>query len=244
MTGPTGSIGITGDTGPTGATGPTGPIGATGATGPTGVTGATGPTGATGADGSSSNFYDYKTKTLYTSGDPGNGYLIWNNATQTSATQINISHIDGDFYDVDVFLSLIKSGDTLIIQDAALSDNYQKWTVSGAATPQTNYVEIPVTFDSFGGTGNAFADDFSVLFIVFSSGVVGPTGATGPIGATGATGPVGVTGDTGPTGPIGATGPAGATGPTGPTGLTAAGFFAQSTQPVSPSVGTVWIQTV
>jgi hypothetical protein len=214
-TGSTGPIGVTGDTGPTGSTGSTGPIGATGSTGPTGVTGATGPTGA---DGGSSNFYDYKTKTTITTGDPGSTYLIWNNATQTSATQINVSHIDKDGFDIDIFLALIKDNDTLIIQDASDSNNFQKWEVNATPTLQVGYLEIPVTLVTSGGTGTTnFGNNLEVLLVIFSAGIVGPTG---PSGATGATGPQGVTGDTGPTGATGSTGPIGATGVTGPQGVT------------------------
>jgi hypothetical protein len=218
---------VTGDVGPTGVIGATGPAGATGPTGPVGATGATGPTGATGADGGGANFYDYKVKTTITTGDPGNTHLIYNNATQISATQINVSHIDLDGFDIDIFLALIKQNDTLIVQDVSLSDNYQKWTVSGTPTLQTGYVEIPVTLTTSGGTGTTnFSNNQELIFVIFSAGIVGPTGATGPIGATGATGPQGVTGNagatgaTGPTGPIGATGPVGATGVAGPTGAT------------------------
>jgi hypothetical protein len=250
-TGATGATGVTGATGPTGPTGPTGAAssvpGPTGATGPTGagVTGATGPTGvtgatgATGADGGSANYYDYKADTSIITGDPGTGDLLWNNATQISATQININHINSDGVDVDIFLGLIKTNDVIIVQDASNSNNFQKWTVSTTPTMQTNYIEIPVTLITSSGTGTTnFANNHPLIVAIISTGIVGPTGpagatgatgptgATGSVGATGATGPAGATGATGPTGTTGgvgatgATGPAGATGPTGPTGLT------------------------
>jgi hypothetical protein len=201
-----------------------------------------GPTGATGADGGSANYYDYKAKTTITTGDPGNQHLIWNNATQISATQININHINSDGIDVDIFLGLIKTNDVIIVQDANNSNNFQKWTVSATPTMQTNYVEVPVTLTSSAGTGTTnFANNHPLIVAIISTGIVGPTGpigatgptgATGPVGATGSTGPSGATGPTGATGaastvpgPTGATGPAGtngATGPTGPAGATGA----------------------
>jgi hypothetical protein len=214
-TGSTGPVGVTGDTGATGATGSTGPIGVTGATGPTGVTGATGPTGA---DGGSSNYYDYQADTSTTTGDPGNGHIIWNNATQVSATQINISHINQDGADIDIFLALLKTNDIIVLQDKSLSGNYQKWTVSATPTAQVNYWEVPVTLITSAGTGTTnFANNHQLILAITAAGVVGPTG---PTGATGATGPQGVTGDTGPTGATGSTGPIGATGATGPQGVT------------------------
>ena len=213
-TGPTGPVGATGPTGPTGATGATGPVGVTGNVGPTGATGptgadstvpgptgATGPTGPTGADGGSANYYDYLADTTATSGAPTNGDLLWNNATQTSATQLNISHINSDGVDVDIFLSLIKTGDVIIVQDKVLSDNFQKWTVSATPTMQTGYIEVPVTLTSSGGTGTTnFANNLALIVAIVSTGVVGPTGPIGATGPTGSTGPTGATGATGPFG--------------------------------------------
>ena len=163
-----------------------------------GPTGPTGPTGATGADGGSANYYDYKAKTTITTGDPTNQHIIWNNATQISATQINVSHINSGGVDVDIFLALIKTNDVLIVQDKNNSANFQKWTVSATPTIQTGYAEIPVTLTSSAGTGTTnFANNHSIILAVISTGIVGPTGATGATGNTGATGPTGATGTPG-----------------------------------------------
>ena len=141
-----------------------------------GPAGPTGPTGATGADGQSSSFYDYKTNTNSQTGDPGNTYLLWNNATQISSTQINVSHIDKDGYDLDILLALIKTGDIFFIQDATESNNYQKWQVSATPTIQTGYVEIPVTLVTSSGTGSSnFGNNLEVLFII-ATGTGGGTG--------------------------------------------------------------------
>jgi hypothetical protein len=207
-TGPTGS---TGTTGPTGLVGVTGNVGPTGATGPTGAastvpgaTGATGPTGPTGADGGSASYFDYLADTSATSGAPTNGDILWNNATQISATQLNISHINSDGVDVDIFLGLIKTGDVLVVQDKNLSDNFQRWTVSATPTLLTGYVTVPVTLASSGGTGTTnFANNHALIVAIVSTGVVGPTGPIGATGPTGSTGPTGPTGSTGSTGPFG-----------------------------------------
>ena len=210
LTGDTGATGITGVDGATGAagtdgaTGATG-IGASGATGATGI-GATGATGPQGSAGQSTSFFDFRAKTNQTSGDPGNQYLLWNNATQINATQINVSHIDKANVDVDVFLALIKQGDTLILQDIGDSNNFQKWTVSGTPVLQTGYVTYPVTLVTHAGVSQ-FLNNHNIAFIIFAAGIAGATGATG-IGATGATGVSGNVGSTGATG-IGATGATG-----------------------------------
>jgi hypothetical protein len=165
--------------------------------------------------------------------------LLWNNATQISATQININHLNDDGVDIDIFLALIKTSDVIFVQDKNNSGNYQKWTVSATPTMQVDYVEIPVTLSTSAGTGTTgFANNHPIIVAIVSTGVVGPTGATGPIGATGATGPQGVTGNagatgaTGPTGPIGATGPQGVTGDVGPTGVIGASGPAGATGPI------------
>lgn len=138
--------------------------------GDTGPVGPAGPTGPTGADGQSSSFYDYKIKTTITSGDPGNTYIIYNNATQTSATQINVSHINKDGYDIDILLNLIKTGDQFFIQDVSDSTNYQKWQVTSTPTEQATYIEIPVTLVTSIGTGTTgFGNNLEVLFIIATS---------------------------------------------------------------------------
>jgi len=72
---------------------------------------------------------------------------LWNNPVQTSATQINISHINSQGTDIDFILKVIPAGSILILQDVSDSNNYQKWEVSSPITEISNsYVEIPVTY--------------------------------------------------------------------------------------------------
>ena len=141
-----------------------------------GPAGPTGPTGATGADGQSSSFYDYKAKANATSGNPGNTYLLWNNLTQTAATQINVSHINADQYDIDVLLALITTGTIFIIQDSGDSTIFQQWQVSATPVAQTGYFEFPVTLLTTGG-GGSFTNNTNVLFIVAQAAAGGTGGA-------------------------------------------------------------------
>ena len=226
-TGPTGAAstvpGPTGPTGPTGAaytvvgpTGPTGPTGSTGAastvTGPTGSTGPTGanstvpgPTGPTGAQGTSSNLFLYRANTSVTSGYPGDGDILWDNATQISATSINVSHLTDTNVDIDIFLALLTVNEQIVVQSQSSSSDYQIWTISGAPTnvnpgAANSYWTYPVTLNSSGGTGTTNFSSGQTLFLALVNGVSGPTGPAGP---------------TGPTGPTGATGPTGSIYPTG-----------------------------
>jgi hypothetical protein len=167
----------------------------------------------------------YQADTSNTSGYPGNGHILWNNATQISATSINVSHLTNSGEDIDIFLALLTQTETIIIQDQNVSANFQKWTISGTPTntnpgTSTSYWTYPVTLISSGGTGTTnFANNHNI-FLALVNGVVGPTGPIGPTGATGGTGPTGATGATGATGDTGLTGATGATGSTGSTGPT------------------------
>ena len=151
--------------GPTGPTGPTGLTGATGTQGDVGASGVQGNDGATGIQGpagQSASLYNYKANTSLQSGNPSSTYILWNNVTQTSATQINISHLtDGaSSTDIDIFLSLVRINDTFIIQDKSNSANYQKWQVNGTPISHpNNYYEFPVSLLDTGGTGNAFTSE-------------------------------------------------------------------------------------
>jgi hypothetical protein len=135
---------------------------------------------------------------------------------------LNISHIDRNSIDLDIFLALISDNDFIIIQDSADSNDFQKFEVNGSVTLQTNYVEVPVTYISSGGDGvTGFANDTNIIVAISSTGPQGPQGSQGAAGSQGAQGPQGATGSQGPqgdTGPQGTTGPQGAQGDVGPQG--------------------------
>jgi hypothetical protein len=167
---------------------PTWVTSAGGPTGPQGPQGDAGPTGPQGADGFSSNLYNYQARTE-TSGIPANGHLYWDTTTQVSATTITFSHLTQNGNDIDLFLSVLKSGDSLVIQDQNNSDNFQRWIVSAVPTVVPNsYVIVPVTFSSSGGTAQ-FAQNHQVIAIIQNVGPPGPAGPTGPQGPAGPAGP-------------------------------------------------------
>jgi hypothetical protein len=131
---------------------------------------------ATTNTGGTTNAFFYKAKTTITSGDPTNGHLIWNNATQISATQLNVSHLtDNPVEDIDLFLSAITSGNKLVVQDRNNSLNYQSWTVSGTPTQVgSTYWTIPVSLIESQGTGTTgFANNHNLLFAIISGGTGG-----------------------------------------------------------------------
>lgn len=176
--------------------------------------------GGTGGAMSAGTMWLYKAKTSATSGYPGDGYLLWNNATQTSATSLIFAHLTTDNLDIDIVLGTLAAGQTLILQDSNNSDNYQKWTVSSGPTntnggTATSYWTVPVTLVASAGTGTTgFANNHQlVVFAIRNlSGNVGPAG------------PPGMDGIDGEDGPPGAPGPAGTMGPTGPAGASGIGI--------------------
>lgn len=123
---------------------------------------------------SSRQFWQYKAKTSATSGYPGDGYLLWNNATQTSATNLLFSHLTDDNLDIDLFLSFLAAGSTIILQDADASGNFQEWLITGATTntnggTATSYWTVPVSLTASGGTGTTgFANNHRLVVAIFT----------------------------------------------------------------------------
>jgi hypothetical protein len=127
----------------------------------------TGATGATGASGGSSTAWRYRAKTNATSGYPTNGHLLWNNATQLSATNILVSHLDDEGSDIELFLSFFLEGQKIFIQNRDDSSQNQVWEITGTPTvtganTSTAYYTFPVTLVS--SAGAAFSNNHSILF--------------------------------------------------------------------------------
>lgn len=186
--GPQGFRGFQGFQGNTGSQGETGPQGFQGDPGPQGAT------GPQGSNGQSTSYYNYKANTTSNSGDPGSGYIIWDDPSPAATKQLNISHLNSDNIDIDIFLALVKDGDILILQDPTNSNRYQKFILTSNPTIQTGYVEYLVD-NQF--TNITFNNDDPITLFIVTQGIPGPQGATGSQGFQGATGPQG---DQGPQG--------------------------------------------
>jgi hypothetical protein len=228
LVGATGATGPQGDKGDKGDMGDQGLQGATGATGPQGDQGLQGATGSTGPLGLSSSVFNYITGTKFAWGEPASGHILYNagdyNATPPGGSHIlGVSTVNANGVDATNYLSNLRVGQQIIINDASNSANYQIYVVTAAPTIEagsTAWAYIPVDPVDMGGTGyNGFNEGtpsvFSIQPMVGATGPQGPQGDMGNDGATGATGPQGDKGDKGDTGNDGATG---ATGPQGPAG--------------------------
>jgi hypothetical protein len=140
-----------------------------------------GDTGAAGASGGSSTAWRYRAKTNATSGYPTNGHLLWNNATQTSATEILVSHLDDEGSDIELFLSFFLEGQKIFIQNRDDSSQNQVWEITGTPTvtganTSTAYYTFPVTLVS--SAGAAFTNNHSILFGSIAAAVNAVTSAT------------------------------------------------------------------
>jgi hypothetical protein len=139
------------------------------------------PAGTNGTNGGSTSAWQYKAKTNATSGYPGNGYLLWNNATQTSATSIIVSHLTDDNTDIELLLSFFVVNQKIFIQDRDDSSKNQVWLISGTPTvtganTSTAYYTFPVTLVS--SAGGAFTNNHSILFGQISVATNAVTSAT------------------------------------------------------------------
>lgn len=146
------------------ATSLTGDKGVTGATGSTGPTGSTGSTGATGPN----TGLDYAFNTA-TSGDPGSGKLLFNNATLASVTQVNISETGRNS---EALAALIATWDDSTntshyghLRVFSVSDRtkFVELEITGTITDAGSYCTIPVTYTA-GGTLPANNDILAVMF--------------------------------------------------------------------------------
>ena len=154
-------------------------------TGASGADGAPGTNGTNGTNGGSTNAWNYKAKTNATSGYPTDGHLLWNNATQTSATSIIVSHLTDDDTDIELFLSFFVLNQKIFIQNRDDSSQNQIWQITGTPTvtganTSTAYYTFPVTLVS--SAGAAFTNNHSILFgqiVVATNAVTSATTSNG-----------------------------------------------------------------
>lgn len=144
---------------------------------------AAGPPGPPGPPGPSVTIFDYRADTSIVVGYPGDGHIRWDNATQINSGTLRISHLTDGNVDIDRILSLLVSGQDLILQDANASANYQEWKVSGAPTnfnpgAANSYWDVPVTLITSAGTGTTnFPNNHQIILEIIRVGPPGPAGS-------------------------------------------------------------------
>jgi hypothetical protein len=85
-----------------------------------------------------------------TTAPPGSGTIRLNNATQGSATTIWVHDMNALNVDVSRAIAMLKTGNTLLVQDKTNANNYQYYRVSAAVTDAGTYTTVPVTWQSGG----------------------------------------------------------------------------------------------
>ena len=125
------------------------------------------------ANSGNSNFYLYKSTDNATTPPIGSGNIVYNNAIQSLATVIYVSHLTRDNVDIEIFFENVSSLNDLYIQDQNNSLNYIRYNITGTPTIVPNdYVLIPVIINTSGGTGStSFGTNHNVLLSIFTNSI-------------------------------------------------------------------------
>ncbi|RME97054.1 MAG: hypothetical protein D6773_16300 [Alphaproteobacteria bacterium] len=142
-----------GDTGATGATGPAGPAGPTGASGPV--------------------FLDYTWSTA-TSGDPGSGKILVDNATPASITALHVSETDRNGVDKSALLDILDNSTSAtksLVYIVNVSDptQYLAFNLTTVWTDAGTYRTATAT----NGSGAAITNGATVAVLVIPNGDAG-----------------------------------------------------------------------
>lgn len=105
--------------------------------------------------------------------DPGNGLFRWNNATQSSATQLFFDNQTADAISVTTFWGSLASTGYIYLQQADDSTKWQLWRWTATPVDGTGYRKFTVTVQAFGGS---IADNKTVYC---QFGVAGGAGTPG-----------------------------------------------------------------
>jgi len=244
FSGTNGSQGTQGFTGSTGSQGITG-SGTQGTQGIQGTQGFTGTQGTTGSFGGAT--LDYKFSTNTTSSAPASGYIKFNNADWTLATQMYIHYIDDEGASSYSYLQTIDDSTSAIKGHFSVSNQFtpSAWTppifaITGYHTEDSvnQFFTVPISFVS-GTTPSGLTDGIHFLLTMARTGDKGDTGAQGIQGLQGTQGFDGIQGATG-AGTQGLQGTQGFAGSTGSQGLTGIGL--QGTQGFSGLNGAQGVQ--
>lgn len=113
----------------------------------------------------------YLVDTAGTTPPVASGDIIYNNATQASATNLYLNKTTYNGTDINTFLALLTTGTKIIIQDQANTANYQVFTIGSTPSFSTPTWTIPVTLTTSGGTGTTnFANNLPVYVAYFGGG--------------------------------------------------------------------------
>ena len=122
--------------------------------------------------------------------DPGSGRIKWNNATQTSSTQLYISSTTDGGVDITQYLLNVRAGAILWIQTRNNSSQYQRWLLT-SITNNTGWFTLGVTLiDTLAGQFTNNRDLAVAIGSVGNTGVTSLSGTTNQVAVSAATGSV------------------------------------------------------
>ncbi len=141
-----------------------------------------GDPGTPGRDGTFSanaNEYQFSASTV---GNPGNGFLIWNNANLSAATSISVSNVETNGVTVTTWLASLNTSNAtlkgyILVTKEFDNSAWAQYSVS-AYTANAGYGTFTVAYLA-GSTNSPFAANDSVIFSYVISGNNGADGAAG-----------------------------------------------------------------
>lgn len=121
-----------------------------------------------------------------TSGDPGAGKFLINNANPVSATALHISETDANTADLSALVSIFDDSTSVkkaivLATKVGAPNNVMAFRITGAGTDQGGYWTFPVEYVAHDGS---FANNNDIAFVVIPIGEKGDTGNNGPTGST------------------------------------------------------------
>jgi hypothetical protein len=123
------------------------------------------------ANSGNSNFYLYTSINTSFAPPITAGNVEYNNADQSLATFVYISHLTRDNIDIEVFFQNVSTLNILYLQDQNVSTNYIRYDITGSPTIVANfYISVPVLVIDSGGTGStSFGTSHNILLSIFTN---------------------------------------------------------------------------
>lgn len=131
------------------------------------------------ANSGNSNFYLFNSSSTVTA-SPSSGQITYDDAKQSNATNIYISHITDDNIDIEVFYKQLSILNDVYIQDRNDSQNNIQYNIRANPTiTLNNKIEIPVLVTSSSGTGTtSFGPNHPILISFFTNSIEADTRIT------------------------------------------------------------------
>jgi hypothetical protein len=121
-----------------------------------------------------------------TSGDPGSGKILINNASPVSATALHVSETDANSADLSALVSIFDDSSSakkalVLATKIGEPDNVMVFRITAAGTDQGGYWTFPIEYVAHDGS---FGNANDLAFVVIPTGDKGDTGNNGPTGST------------------------------------------------------------